>query len=97
MDTIERVKEEFGRQFMGYSGFNWTKLARRMRAFRIFLTSLSAERCVWYPTWTDDSGKILTIHPSCKDGEHLDIDYEQGFIFCPYCGRKIEVKNENMP
>jgi DNA-directed RNA polymerase subunit RPC12/RpoP len=84
MSVIERMKD----WVLNYLDPAFPNLISRWELLR-FLKSLASERCVWK---VSDS-PYYYWELSCHGGGSID-QANTSWEYCPYCGKRIEVKEE---
>lgn len=92
--TTERVKEwldGYIQQREKEYGSAFHKDEKSIEEFYNFLSSLSAERCIWKRL--EDRGEY-ELFDACLTPTELAYSAIDEFEYCPYCGKRIEVKDE---
>lgn len=91
MDMIERVKEWVQKNGIPFEvdfgeGDHDEEFIRSVDILDV-LASLSAERCVWANA---DRGLLGFHDTACGNRVAMNMNFK----YCPYCGKRIEVKEE---
>lgn len=88
METIERVQEFVKNHSGGFVSHGERRLLEACE-LESFLTSLASERCVWKAS----DSPYYYWELSCHGGGSND-QANTSWEYCPYCGKRIEVKDE---
>ena len=89
MSAIDRIKEwmdGYIQQREKEYGSAFHKDEKSIEEFYNFLSSLAAERCVW----------DIEVDVGCRTACDNYCCYcpDTDWIYCPYCGKRIEVKED---